>query len=202
MRRFLRVLIVVVVVPVVAVALLRARVALFFRAPTPMPTVAGAVCGVDGTTRASEAAAAAAGVGVLHAGACGACSNAADVDVMRRTRTTLTLDARACGLRYFLIGRAAAERCMAPIGFTPACTACWLDDMACAVTHCTGVCLWSRLTGEPNNVDGRLNDCLQCDETECGPEFVRCAGANRRRSGIVSDIARPAEQIWRGGDQP
>jgi hypothetical protein len=198
MRRILIVLVMVIVVPVVAIAALRARVALFYREPQVVEPAAGVVCGVDGTSRDSAADAAAAGVAVLHMGACGACSNAADVEVMRRTRETLTLDARACGLRYFLIGRGAAERCLAPIGFSPACVECWLDDMACAVTHCTAICLRSRLTGEPNNVDGKLNDCLQCDETHCGPEFVRCAGANRRRSGIVSDIERPAEQVWHG----
>jgi hypothetical protein len=201
MRRVLIVLVAVVVMPVAAVAALRARVALFYVEPTPRATAPDAVCGVDGTTRATAADATAAGVAVLHAGACGACSNARDVDVMRRTRQTLTLDARACGLRYFVMGRHAAGRCLEPIGFTPACAACWLDDMACAVTHCTTVCLWSRLVGEPNNVGGKLNDCLQCDETHCGPEFVRCAGANRRRSGIVSDIERPAEQIWTGDGQ-
>jgi hypothetical protein len=35
-----------------------------------------------------------------------------------------------------------------------------------------------------------LNRCTYCDEKRCGPEFVTCAGANRRRSGILSDIER------------
>lgn len=196
--RLIWIVLALVLTAIVVVVGLRARIALVYVEPNVPASVAGVVCGDDGVTYASEAAAAAAGRRVVHVQACGACSDAADVDVLRRTRETLTLDARACGLRYFLLGRGAAERCLAPIGFTPACAACWLDDMACAVVHCTTVCLWSRLKGEPNNVDGRLNDCLQCDETQCGPEFGRCAGANRRRSGIVSDIDRPAEQIWRG----
>jgi len=196
MRSVGRTVLVVLTTAVVVVIGLRARVAFFYGEPVVPPPVAGVVCGDDGVTYALEAAAHAAGRKVLHATACGACSNAADVEVLRRTRDTLTLDARACGLRYFLMGRGAATRCLEPVGFTPPCTACWIDDMACAIAHCTTTCLWSRLTGAPNNVDGRLNDCLQCDETHCGPEFGRCAGANRRRSGIVSDIARPAEQIW------
>lgn len=201
-RRPLVIVLAVLAMPLVAIAALRARVSFFYREPVVPATIAGAVCGADGVTYASEDAASAAGVAVRHASACGACSNTADVEVMRRTRETLTHDARACGMRYFLIGRGAAARCLAPVGFTPACTECWLDDMACAITHCTRICLWSRLIAEPNNVDGRLNDCLQCDETHCGPEFGRCAGANRRRSGIVSDIERPAEQIWKGGPTP
>ena len=35
----------------------------------------------------------------------------------------------------------------------------------------------------------------RCDELHCGPEFIRCAGANRRSSGIVSDIGRPGQQV-------
>ena len=202
MRGLLRILLGLVAATIVVITGLRARVALVYVEPNVPPPVPGVVCGDDGVTYPSQGAAEGAGRSVLHASACGACSNPADVDVLRRTRETLTLDARACGLRYFLIGRRAAERCLEPVGFTPACAACWIDDMACAITHCTTICLWSRLIGEPNNVNGRLNDCLQCDETQCGPEFGRCAGANRRRSGIVSDIGRPAEQIWRGEPTP
>jgi hypothetical protein len=200
MRSIGKTLLVAVVLAVVVVAGLRARVALLYVEPVVPTPVPGVVCGDDGVTYVSEAATQAAGHGVLHAGACGACSNPADVEVLRRTRETLTLKARSCGLRYFLIGRGAAERCLAPVGFSKACAACWIDDMVCAITHCTLKCLESRLSGEPNNVGGRLNDCLQCDETNCGPEFGRCAGANRRRSGIVSDIERPREQIWKRVD--
>jgi hypothetical protein len=35
-----------------------------------------------------------------------------------------------------------------------------------------------------------LNACTRCDERRCGPAFIACAGANRRRCGIVSDITR------------
>jgi hypothetical protein len=41
-----------------------------------------------------------------------------------------------------------------------------------------------------NQKDGSLNKCLECDENICGPAFVQCAGANRRRQGIRSDIRR------------
>ncbi len=42
---------------------------------------------------------------------------------------------------------------------------------------------------------GAMSDCLACDESRCGADFIRCAGANRRSVGIASDIARPAAQI-------
>ena len=40
----------------------------------------------------------------------------------------------------------------------------------------------------------KLNECLECDEKLCGPNFLHCAGANRRRLGIVSDIARDDDE--------
>ena len=36
---------------------------------------------------------------------------------------------------------------------------------------------------------------LQCDELLCGPDFVTCAGANRRRLGITTDIARGGAEL-------
>ena len=203
MPRRLLLALAVVLAPCVVLAGLRARVALSRHEPVMAVPVPGVVCGDDGLTRTSASAARDAGVTVVHAGACGACSDAADVEILRRTRETLTMTARSCGMRYLFLGRAAAARCMREqVGFSPDCDDCWLDDMACAITDCMTTCLLSRLKAEPNNVEGVLNPCLACDETNCGPEFIRCAGANRRRAGIVSDIERPASQIWTGGDAP
>merc|ERR1719262_1682487 len=36
--------------------------------------------------------------------------------------------------------------------------------------------------------------CLRCDEEYSGAQFIKCAGANRRSTGIVSDIQRPENQ--------
>ena len=33
------------------------------------------------------------------------------------------------------------------------------------------------------------------DEERCGPAFLACAGANRRRAGIVSDIQRDDREL-------
>ena len=61
----------------------------------------------------------------------------------------------------------------------------------------------TKLYREPNNIlrdDGilQLNDCLECDEKTCGTEFLRCAGANRRQLGIMSDIQREGGEQCRG----
>jgi hypothetical protein len=56
---------------------------------------------------------------------------------------------------------------------------------------CVFTCVKMLIFGGSNNDDsGELNDCLKCDERRCGPAYIECAGANRRRSGIVSDIGR------------
>lgn len=39
------------------------------------------------------------------------------------------------------------------------------------------------------------NPCLACDEARCGAEFMQCAGANRRRAGVVSDIERGRREV-------
>ena len=47
---------------------------------------------------------------------------------------------------------------------------------------------------DPHN-SGDYSGCLKCDEKHCGPEFIRCAGANRRSSGIESDIHKADSEI-------
>ena len=154
------------------------------------------VCGANGVTHPDAASAGA--TPVLHAGACGACSNAADIEDYRRTATTLTGIATRCAFLNTLFGEGAGRTCMErDSGLSPKCVDCWVRNMSCTAAHCLGVCLQSRMAGEPRNKpDGRLNDCLACDEAYCGDPFIRCAGANRRRAGIVSDIGRPPTQVW------
>jgi hypothetical protein len=151
---------------------------------------------VDGKTRAADDPEAKR-VWPQHAGACGACSNPRDIAVYHRTRHTLTDQAVGCAFRYLAFGRQEAKKCLDRIGFTDDCAGCWADNIACTATHCRGVCLTERLLSQPNNAaSGALSPCLQCDEDHCGPAFKACAGANRRRVGIHSDIERPDDQVW------
>lgn len=66
----------------------------------------------------------------------------------------------------------------------------------CDVRKCVFACLWRTIfsqieTGEDVQ---ELNRCTYCDERRCGINFVQCAGANRRRTGIISDIERDLDQ--------
>eukprot|EP00128_Syssomonas_multiformis_P007819 Colp12_sorted_trinity150504_noHs@2719 len=119
-----------------------------------------------------------------------------------RTRNTLTEFTRRCAIVYTLFGEKAANNCMDKVGMTAGCQQCWIDNIKCdRHSKCFKICIVSSLLRKPDNKpDGSLNDCLQCDEDVCGPPFIACAGANRRKSGIRSDIGRPNEQVWEGDD--
>jgi hypothetical protein len=153
------------------------------------------VCGADGRTYPS-AEAAKGRTRPLHGGSCGACSNPRDIGVYRRTAGSLTELARACAAAGVLFGERAAAACLElGAGLSPACNDCWAANMSCTAAQCLEPCL--RRLGGPNNDElGALNECLACDERRCGPAFIRCAGVNRRRAGIESDIRRPPDQVW------
>ena len=151
---------------------------------------------------------------VMHCGACGACSTRRDIELYNATRSTLTRSATRCATRWFLGGRGSVDACFRDLGFSPACRTCWVDNVACDMRHCVFTCLRHIIQGSGNNApppraagnvsgpDGALalqgpglgrpalNPCLECDEKMCGPAFTVCAGANRRRAGILTDIAR------------
>ena len=102
-------------------------------------------------------------------------------------------------LRVLAGGRAGVERCVADeIGLSAGCAPCWVDNVMCDQRACLFTCLWSLARGEKNNRDAapdQLSTCLKCDEVMCGPAFITCAGANRRRCGITSDITRAAAEV-------
>lgn len=156
------------------------------------------VCGADGLTYADKPTASL-HTTPLHAGPCGACSNAADIATYRRTANTLTGITEGCAFVNLVLGEAAGGACLRKrSGLSSACVDCWVENMSCTASHCLSVCLEARMRGDPRNLpNGKLNDCLACDEAYCGGPFIRCAGANRRRAGITSDIQRPDQQLWR-----
>jgi hypothetical protein len=132
---------------------------------------------------------------VAHCGDCGACSTPQDINIYDETRNTLFKTTTECAKRGLMGGHRAAAKCMMEdVGLTPDCNDCWVENIMCDLRKCIFTCMWYGLF---NQVDGgaggagtALNPCTECDERRCGPAFVTCAGANRRRSGIISDIKR------------
>jgi len=70
---------------------------------------------------------------------------------------------------------------------------CWTDNIMCDAVQCVGPC-WTKFF-DPKQTP----NCIACDEKRCGPEFIKCAGANRRSSGIISDIERDIKTVCRDG---
>ena len=82
------------------------------------------------------------------------------------------------------------------IGFTKECSECWTEDELCAKNNCAFIYLQSMIVNQVSNFNVKLGDITTatCDEALCGPEFVPCSGATRRRMNIISAIPRPENQ--------
>ena len=128
---------------------------------------------------------------VAHCGTCGACSNPHDIRIYDQTKETLFQSSYRCSKRAVVGGRRVTRRHWL---FSDECSDCWIDNIMCDLKFCLFVCLWHAIFSEVNaETPGQqqaLNRCTECDEKRCGPAFVRCAGANRRRSGILSEFER------------
>ena len=169
--------------------------------PYNIPSAKGVVCGADGEEYPDKFTAAMNGTRALHAGNCGKCSNDHDIGIYKKTKNTLTEISTHCAMKLVIFGLDVGDKCMKKhAGLTPACTTCWTNNMACTFANCGTVCMKSKLKHEPNNINGQLNECLACDEKYCGGMFIKCAGATRRRAGIISDIGRPGDQVWEDND--
>ena len=138
---------------------------------------------------------------VLNCGPCGRCSNPHDIRIYRETRLTLTDIMTRCAAAEFLYGRDAGDSgaCLVrESGLTAACAECWAEDYRCDQRHCWATCVKGRflpfLPAWRRWDAGPLDHCLACDERFCGPDFLECAGANRHRVGVLSDIERDVER--------
>eukprot|EP00538_Stauroneis_constricta_P008848 CAMPEP_0119545770 /NCGR_PEP_ID=MMETSP1352-20130426/428_1 /TAXON_ID=265584 /ORGANISM="Stauroneis constricta, Strain CCMP1120" /LENGTH=395 /DNA_ID=CAMNT_0007590369 /DNA_START=216 /DNA_END=1403 /DNA_ORIENTATION=- len=152
---------------------------------------------------------AAATTSVAHCGECGQCSNPHDIKIYDDTKNTLFQDTLECArLAVSFTGESDVRECLEDrVGFTEGCNECWVENIMCDVQNCLFVCMWQAMFSKVdsnnkhssnNNDDNRnpqeLNACTQCDEKRCGPAFIKCAGANRRRSGIMSEFKRSDDQ--------
>jgi hypothetical protein len=158
---------------------------------------------------------------VVHCGKCSACSRPSDIRVLYDTRHTITTDMTRCAAKFakpkFLGGDPDLEhlkKCLREANITfddvfklntttnegngPTCMECWTDNIMCDSTQCNTDPSCIEKFINPNNT-GAFSGCLKCDEKHCGSEFIQCAGANRRSSGIISDIARVGDQVCHVG---
>lgn len=134
---------------------------------------------------------------VAHCGDCGACSNPHDIQIYDKTKYSLLGTSYKCAQLGLRAGRESATNCMKEeVGLSSDCEKCWVDNIMCDLRLCIFTCMWQGMFHNINNgkKGQTLNRCTLCDERRCGPQFLRCAGANRRRSGILSDIKRDLDK--------
>ncbi|KAG7373343.1 hypothetical protein IV203_034067 [Nitzschia inconspicua] len=135
---------------------------------------------------------------VIHCGACGSCSNWDDLSLQWTTRDNLASLGQECVKKKLFGGtEQLVQECNEDlIGFSEDCSTCWTADQLCAKKNCLFIYLQSLLINEVSNFNVDQHDITTttCDEALCGPEFVPCSGATRRRMNIVSDIPRPGNQ--------
>lgn len=142
---------------------------------------------IDETTAESK------GYYVTHDTPCGACSPTTDLAVYMDT-PDLTNPARQCGV-VGIINSTLGIQCLKNIGFTDNCALIWWYNTVNSRIKCAKPCLihWN---SPPNQDDGSLNPCLQCDEDESGVIFKIHAGRTRRNSGLLSNIERPINELY------
>eukprot|EP00747_Dinoflagellata_sp_TGD_P134241 gnl/TRDRNA2_/TRDRNA2_175293_c0_seq6.p1 gnl/TRDRNA2_/TRDRNA2_175293_c0~~gnl/TRDRNA2_/TRDRNA2_175293_c0_seq6.p1 ORF type:complete len:346 (-),score=50.22 gnl/TRDRNA2_/TRDRNA2_175293_c0_seq6:62-1099(-) len=156
----------------------------------------------------------------LHCGACAMCSSLEDIEVLARTRKWITEvmtkvsadfaapwghhDPVRLANNLFALGMNFSRTSLPD---KPSCMGCWTDNIMCDSMTCKHDC-WVKFFDPANQKTDITGDvrfwqfnkkCLRCDEDNCGPAFIKCAGANRRSSGIESDIKRPEWQKCKHG---
>jgi hypothetical protein len=139
----------------------------------------------------------AANFSVVHCGRCAACSNWNDLRLQWTTRTYLAALAQSCAKKSLFGGIDAVHACNRDvIGFTDDCAMCWTVDELCAKKNCVFIFLQGVIINKLANFNVGPDEITSatCDEAICGPVFVPCVGATRRRMGIISDISRPKYQ--------
>ncbi|HQR30506.1 MAG TPA: hypothetical protein PLL32_08855, partial [Anaeromyxobacteraceae bacterium] len=143
-------------------------------------------------TYASEAAARAAGASVTHFGHCGVCSSLENLAVYMGVND-LTEPVRDCGIRN-LGDFEGNVVCLQALGFDLPCAQIWAYNTANTAAACRSICY--QLLGQPYHLpDGRLNDCILCDEVQSGAVFKAVAGRTRRNSGLPNALCRPCSEV-------
>lgn len=141
---------------------------------------------------------------ILNCGTCGNCSNRKDIRIYKETANTMTSIMTQCSIKAFFLHFGSNQYtfdCLTEkTSLSDECAKCWVSNAICNKQNCLATCTKGRLfpflpsmagaVWQKDENSNPLDPCHACDENFCGPNFVACAGANRRRTGVVSDIDR------------
>jgi len=148
-------------------------------------------------TYTSQEEAIAAGGFVTHSGACGVCSSLQDLAVYMEY-PELTTEGKFCTSKES-ISIEGSLACYRNLGMTESCAKIWAEAEANTFIDCFMECFLGDLKqDEPNNgpaPDCKLNDCLQCDQDRSAELLAKIAGRTRRRSGLLSPVARSCKSF-------
>lgn len=139
----------------------------------------------------------AAGAHVTHRGTCGLCSSLQDLVVYMRY-TDLTTLGQECGVKGLAARDNGVECFQEKLGMTQGCAEIWMANVRSTLHNCGGICFKEDFLDVAFNGPApmcQLSECLQCDEDNSGDVFKAFAGRTRRRSGLISAIARPCDTI-------
>ena len=170
------------------------------------------VCGNDRKQYASMEAAKHKGKQVLNCGQCSKCSSKQNVGVMHEKAMEnfgLTKRASVAAVGWLIGGKRVHQWLFQSkfIGFDEECSECWYEATRCNIASCAQYCLfgWTNPLSSSNTLDGdggdggdggyQLNKCMECDEVYCSAYYLQSCGANRRTSGVVTDIKRREEFV-------
>lgn len=156
-------------------------------------------------TYESWAAAEADGARVTHKDNCGFCSTMENLAVYME-KPELTVLVRECAL--VLLEKTGTEReredrarqCIKDIGFDEDCAWIWFWNSKYTRHVCQSVCV--ALLEAPHHIaggelQGALNNCLNCDEENSGRVFKAVAGRIRRNTGLPTSMCRPHDhESW------
>jgi len=151
---------------------------IIYEVPELSPTVVSTECNVTDT--------------LSHCGNCGKCSTVQDYNTYVDSQYTFSEIARDCAFEDFF---GDSHSCFTRAGLTEECATCWVDNVKCDRKHCVFPCLVATVLDLDPNTGSSLSKCFACDEYYCGKEFIGCAGMNRRRAGIETDIYRNSIEI-------
>lgn len=148
-------------------------------------------------TYASQEEALAAGGFVTHLGACGLCSSLQDLAVYLEY-PGLTTEGKFCASKK-AISIEAGNACYRNLGMSDGCARIWAEAEGNTFRDCFTDCFLGDLDqNNPNNgpaPECKLNNCLQCDQDRSAEILAKYAGRTRRRSGLLSPVARKCEEI-------
>ena len=110
------------------------------------------------------------------------------------TQTDLTGPVRSCAVKGLGGDEKTVLECLMKIGFDRPCAQIWYYNTTNTRKQCLEKCLL--LLDSPHHTqDGKLNECIQCDEDKSGAVFKAISGRTRRNSGLPSALCRPSESV-------